>query len=99
MSGLPWFVAQTKGARKLALVPRQLDRLYECRRRFAAESGDRRGPGPRAGAIGTIQSVYICDPDHNLVEIQRRLGHRKPDTILSPPGFRGDGFGWFPTFN
>jgi catechol 2,3-dioxygenase-like lactoylglutathione lyase family enzyme len=27
------------------------------------------GPGPRAGAIGTIQSVYIRDPDENLVEI------------------------------
>ena len=27
------------------------------------------GPGPRAGAIGTIQSVYIRDPDDNLVEI------------------------------
>src|SRR5438445_11521637 len=27
------------------------------------------GPGPRAGAIGTIQSVYIRDPDLNLVEI------------------------------
>jgi catechol 2,3-dioxygenase-like lactoylglutathione lyase family enzyme len=27
------------------------------------------GPGPRAGAIGTIQSVYIPDPDLNLVEI------------------------------
>jgi catechol 2,3-dioxygenase-like lactoylglutathione lyase family enzyme len=27
------------------------------------------GPGPRAGAIGTIQSVYIRDPDNNLVEI------------------------------
>jgi catechol 2,3-dioxygenase-like lactoylglutathione lyase family enzyme len=27
------------------------------------------GPGPRAGAIGTIQSVYIRDPDGNLVEI------------------------------
>ncbi len=27
------------------------------------------GPGPRAGAIGMIQSVYIRDPDQNLVEI------------------------------
>ena len=27
------------------------------------------GPGPRAGAIGTIQSVYIRDPDQNLIEV------------------------------
>jgi catechol 2,3-dioxygenase-like lactoylglutathione lyase family enzyme len=27
------------------------------------------GPGPRAGATGTIQSVYIKDPDDNSVEI------------------------------
>ena len=27
------------------------------------------GPGPRAGAIGAIQSVYLRDPDRNLVEI------------------------------
>ena len=27
------------------------------------------GPGPRAGAVGTIQSVYIDDPDQNSVEI------------------------------
>jgi catechol 2,3-dioxygenase-like lactoylglutathione lyase family enzyme len=27
------------------------------------------GPGPRAGAVGEIQSVYIRDPDRNLVEI------------------------------
>ena len=27
------------------------------------------GPGARAGATGTIQSIYIRDPDRNLVEI------------------------------
>ena len=27
------------------------------------------GPGPRAGAVGEIQSVYVRDPDRNLVEI------------------------------
>jgi catechol 2,3-dioxygenase-like lactoylglutathione lyase family enzyme len=27
------------------------------------------GPGPRSGATGTIQSVYISDPDHNSIEI------------------------------
>ncbi len=27
------------------------------------------GLGPRAGAIGAIQSVYIRDPDQNLVEL------------------------------
>jgi catechol 2,3-dioxygenase-like lactoylglutathione lyase family enzyme len=29
----------------------------------------RMGPGPRDGAIGTIQSVYIDDPDHHSIEI------------------------------
>jgi catechol 2,3-dioxygenase-like lactoylglutathione lyase family enzyme len=29
----------------------------------------RMGPGPRAGAVGTIQSIYIDDPDQNSIEI------------------------------
>jgi catechol 2,3-dioxygenase-like lactoylglutathione lyase family enzyme len=29
----------------------------------------RMGPAPRAGALGTIQSVYIDDPDQNSIEI------------------------------
>jgi catechol 2,3-dioxygenase-like lactoylglutathione lyase family enzyme len=37
--------------------------LAECRVPIVA------GPGPRAGAVGTIQSVYIRDPDQNLIEI------------------------------
>ncbi|MBI3968128.1 MAG: VOC family protein [Chloroflexi bacterium] len=27
------------------------------------------GPGPRSGALGTIESVYFRDPDGNLVEV------------------------------
>ena len=29
--------------------------------------------GPRAGAIGTVQSVYIDDPDRNSIEISSYL--------------------------
>lgn len=29
----------------------------------------RMGPGPRVGAIGTLQSIYIDDPDKNSIEI------------------------------
>jgi catechol 2,3-dioxygenase-like lactoylglutathione lyase family enzyme len=31
------------------------------------------GPVERAGAVGNIRSVYIRDPDHNLVEISNYL--------------------------
>ncbi|MCB8944634.1 MAG: VOC family protein [Ardenticatenaceae bacterium] len=31
------------------------------------------GPGPRTGAAGPIRSVYIRDPDNNLVEIAHYL--------------------------
>ena len=31
------------------------------------------GPGERAGATGTILSVYFKDPDGNLVEVSNRL--------------------------
>jgi catechol 2,3-dioxygenase-like lactoylglutathione lyase family enzyme len=31
------------------------------------------GPGERAGAIGKIRSVYIKDPDGNLVEVSNQL--------------------------
>jgi catechol 2,3-dioxygenase-like lactoylglutathione lyase family enzyme len=31
------------------------------------------GPGERAGATGPILSVYVKDPDGNLVEISNRL--------------------------
>jgi catechol 2,3-dioxygenase-like lactoylglutathione lyase family enzyme len=31
------------------------------------------GPGERAGATGSIMSVYFNDPDGNLVEVSTRL--------------------------
>jgi catechol 2,3-dioxygenase-like lactoylglutathione lyase family enzyme len=31
------------------------------------------GPGPHTGATGPIQSVYIRDPDNNLVEVAHYL--------------------------
>jgi catechol 2,3-dioxygenase-like lactoylglutathione lyase family enzyme len=31
------------------------------------------GPVPRIGATGPIRSVYVRDPDANLVEIAERL--------------------------
>lgn len=27
------------------------------------------GPVPRQGALGTLRSIYVRDPDHNLVEV------------------------------
>lgn len=27
------------------------------------------GPGPRTGAVGTIRSIYVRDPDLNLIEL------------------------------
>jgi catechol 2,3-dioxygenase-like lactoylglutathione lyase family enzyme len=31
------------------------------------------GPGPRTGAVGPIMSVYIRDPDGNLIELSNYL--------------------------
>lgn len=35
-----------------------------------------RGPGERAGARGTLVSVYFYDPDENLVEVANELSAR-----------------------
>ena len=67
---IPGLVADrpTPGSGDLCFVtevplPEVVTHLQKCEVQIIA------GPGPRAGAIGTIQSVYIRDPDQNLVEI------------------------------
>jgi catechol 2,3-dioxygenase-like lactoylglutathione lyase family enzyme len=32
------------------------------------------GPVAKTGAVGPIRSVYVCDPDGNLVEISEQAG-------------------------
>jgi len=34
------------------------------------------GPDKRSGAIGTITSIYSCDPDRNLVEVSIKIAVR-----------------------
>jgi catechol 2,3-dioxygenase-like lactoylglutathione lyase family enzyme len=43
--------------------------IAEVKARLDACGVPVRMEGPRAGAVGTIQSVYIDDPDHNSIEI------------------------------
>ncbi len=43
--------------------------LDEVKARLDANGVPVRMEGPRAGAVGTIQSVYIDDPDRNSIEI------------------------------
>jgi catechol 2,3-dioxygenase-like lactoylglutathione lyase family enzyme len=69
-SNVPGLVADkpTPGSGDLCFItpvplPQVIAHLNDCGVSIVA------GPGPRAGAIGTIQSVYIRDPDHNLIEI------------------------------
>ena len=31
------------------------------------------GPVRRTGATGTILSIYLCDPDDNLIEVSNRI--------------------------
>ena len=69
-SNVPGLVADkpTPGSGDLCFItpvplPQVIAHLNDCGVSVVA------GPGPRAGAMGTIQSVYIRDPDQNLIEI------------------------------
>ena len=68
--GIPGLVADrpTPGSGDLCFITetpiaRVVEHLASCGIEIIA------GPGPRAGAIGTIQSVYFRDPDQNLIEV------------------------------
>jgi catechol 2,3-dioxygenase-like lactoylglutathione lyase family enzyme len=37
------------------------------------------GPVPRTGALGSIESIYLRDPDGNLIEVARYLD-KQPDS-------------------
>ena len=48
--------------------------LAEVRAQLATKQVTIRMEGPRAGALGTIQSVYIDDPDGHSIEISTYSG-------------------------
>ena len=43
------------------------------------------GPVIRAGARFEIRSVYVRDPDGNLIELSEPAGHDRPDAKFEPP--------------
>jgi catechol 2,3-dioxygenase-like lactoylglutathione lyase family enzyme len=70
VDNIPGLVAHrpTSGSGDLCFItetplPEVIEHLGKCGVKIIA------GPGPRAGAIGTIQSVYFRDPDQNLIEV------------------------------
>jgi catechol 2,3-dioxygenase-like lactoylglutathione lyase family enzyme len=63
----------TPGSADVCLIA--ADALEEVRRELAAQGvAVEEGPVERAGARGRLRSVYLRDPDGNLVEISNEIG-------------------------
>jgi catechol 2,3-dioxygenase-like lactoylglutathione lyase family enzyme len=48
-----------------------------CKREYKRATGEGQGrplPVPKTGALGPIESVYVRDPDDNLVELSNYVG-------------------------
>ncbi len=69
----PKALRPTPGSGDLCLITRTpLGKVIEHLRACGVEIEE--GPGPRTGARGPIESVYVRDPDGNLVEISNYRG-------------------------
>ncbi|CAM4121939.1 VOC family protein [Stenotrophomonas maltophilia] len=73
----PHALRPTPGSADLCLVTRTAtaDVLAHLRAHAVAVE---QGPVARTGALGPIESVYVRDPDGNLIEISRYPGEEHP---------------------
>lgn len=69
----PHAIKPTPGSADLCFIPdipleQVIDHVQSCGVAIIA------GPAPRSGATGALQSIYLRDPDGNLIEVANRSG-------------------------